>query len=176
MHLLESLGLHVAHALEEVAGGTDADDFVIDNDGVFAGELLTMFVQTAAQRAARAGGVVGVAVVRLADGEDAHAAARAAYAAGTGPGLTVVRRSDDEIALVEVGHDGDAHDRLAEALAACRDAVTVRSIGTAWIRLTAGSHESVDSDLSARLVGFAAESHDHFAPPHSPSELGAHAA
>jgi hypothetical protein len=53
-----------------------------------------------------------------------------------------------------------------------RAAATVRSVGTAWCRLAAGAGETADSDLCARLIGFAAESHDHV----TPSELGARAA
>lgn len=172
MHLLESLGLHVAHALEEIAGGVDADDFIIDDDGVFAGEILPMFVQVAAQRAERTGGVVGVAIVRLADGDEANAAARAAYASASGRGLTVVRMSDDELGLVEVGHADRAPARLSAALVASCHAARVRSIGTAWCRMQPGSYDSADDELSARLIAFASQSQDHFAPL-SPGDLHA---
>jgi CheY-like chemotaxis protein len=175
MHLLESLGLHVAHALEEIAGGGDASDFVVDDEGLFAGELLPLFVQVATQRAARAGGVAGVAVVRLADGDEADEAVRAAYIGARGAGLAVVRRAGDELALVVVGREHEAQDRFDGALAALRDAAAVRSVGTAWCRMAPGSEEAADSELCARLIHFAAESHDHpGAPP--PGELGAHAA
>jgi CheY-like chemotaxis protein len=177
MRLFEALGLHVAHALEEVASGADTDDFVIDVAALFAPEMLPLFVHASVQRAARTGGVVGVAIVRLADGSDADVAAHAAYAGTRGPGLVITRRGGDEIALVEVGHDGDAHDSLAAALAACRRAVAVSSVGSAWCRLAAGSREltdGVDSDLCARLIALAAESHDP--RPHDQSSHDQHAA
>lgn len=164
MRLLEALGLHVAHALGEIADGEEADDFVIDDAGLFAPEMLPTFVQVATQRAARIGGVAGVALVRLCDGDEADAAARAAYAAAGGPGLVIVRRSGAELALVQVGADADARQNLGRALAGCRSAVAVRSIGSAWCRMAAGAIEAADSDLCARLIGFAAESRDQPSP------------
>jgi CheY-like chemotaxis protein len=176
MHLLEALGLHVAHGLEEVAAGVDVDDFVVDDEGVFGSELLPLFVQVATQRAARAGGVVGIAIVRVVDPHQSEAAARAAYVDGRGAGLVVVWRDDDELALVQVGRDRDAHRNLRAALDACRSATAVRSIGTAWCRMAPGSVEAADSELSAQLINMASEAHDHPTAPQAPSLVGAHAA
>ncbi|MGZ3428752.1 MAG: response regulator, partial [Polyangia bacterium] len=162
MRLFEALGLHVAHALEEIAGGVDADDFVLDANALFAADLLPLFAQIAVQRAARVGGTVGVAILRLADEDDADDATQAAYAAGR-PGLVATRRAADEMALVAVGPNSSARETLREAVAACRDAVDIASVGSAWCGMTAGSIEYVstsDSDLGARLIGLAADAYE----------------
>jgi CheY-like chemotaxis protein len=159
MRLLEALGLHVAHALEELAAGLATDDFVIDEEGLFAPELLPLLTQVAVQRAARAGGVVAAGILQLAHIDDADAAARAAYEGASGPGVAVARRGIDELAVVVTGH-GEARRTLADSLAACVRAVDVRAVGSAFCRLAAGSTPEVtgyDSDLAARLLELAAE-------------------
>ena len=170
MHLLESLGRHVAHALEEAAAGIASDDFIVDDAGLFAAEMLPLFVQVGLERAARTGGTVGVSVVRLADAADLELVTRAAYAGGSGAGLVALRRAGDELALIQAGRDVEARGNLASALVACRRAATVRSIGTAWCRLAPGAHaiaERAGTDLCARLVALAADSHD-LSPSESP--------
>jgi hypothetical protein len=161
-----------------VSEGVDADDFVVDEDGVFAAELLPTFVQVGLARVARTGGAVGIAIVRLADAGAAHEVARAAYAAADGAGLVLVRRAPDELALVDAGADAQAHLGLAAAIAACRATAGVRSIGTGWCRLSAGAEAVAESDLAARLISLAVEARDPAAPrsPASPHEVGVHAA
>lgn len=159
MRLIEALGLHVAHALEELASGIAADDFVLDEEGLFAPELLSMFTQVAVQRAARVAGIAAAGIAQLADPRDADLAARAAYEGAHGPGVVVVRRGIDELAIVVTGSQGTRRE-LADALAACVRAVDVRAVGSAFCKLAGGSYEDVtgyDSDLAARLLQLAAE-------------------
>jgi two-component system, OmpR family, response regulator len=127
LRLLEALGLHVAHALEEIADGVDPDDFIVDEDGLFAAELLPLFAQIGMQRAARTGGAVTAAVLRLESDDDVDLATRAGYEGSTGPGLAIVHRGAGELALVAVGRDDDARRTLAAACDACRRAVAVRA-------------------------------------------------
>jgi two-component system, OmpR family, response regulator VanR len=129
MRLLEALGLRVARTLEQVANGS-APDELVDDDGLFAPELLPLFVDIGAQRASRIGGVVNVSVVELENDGDAGAATRACYASGRGPGFAVVHRAEGELALVAVGREAEARQRLANAVAACRRAVSVRATNT----------------------------------------------
>jgi CheY-like chemotaxis protein len=163
MRLLEALGLHVARALEKVASGVDPEDLMLDENALFGVEMLSLFAQIAAQRAARVRGTVGVGVVRLVDVGDAAAAAHAAYAGGHGPGLVAARRNDDEVALVVVDHDRDARDNLCAAVAACQRSVTVERAGIAWCAMTADPNEPgsrTASDVGAALIGLAAETLD----------------
>ncbi len=159
LRLLAALGLHVAHALEELAAGLDAGDFVIDDEALFAAEMLPLFAQVAVQRAARRGGVIAAGIVQLTDPADADEAARACYAGASAPGVVVTRRGHDELAVVVVGRD-EARRNLADTLAACVRAVDLRAVGSAFSRVTGAMRyeaASASSDVAARLLQLAAD-------------------
>jgi len=158
MRLLEALGLHVAQALEEMANGVGAEDFILDDQALFSSELLPLFLEIGIQRAARHHGVVGVALVRLGSGAQADAAVRACYQACPGPGLVAVRRDGQELALIEIGDEAHAHHTLDDAIDACRRTVAVESAGSAWCAMPAESYDEatqLGSAIGARLLAMA---------------------
>jgi CheY-like chemotaxis protein len=169
MHLVESLGLNVARVLEAMAAGTEDDELVLDADALFAPEMLSALVHMGLQCAERVGGAICVAIIRFADASTVGAATRAAYSGGHLPGLAVVRRSETEIVLVEVGAEEVARNNVAAALAAFRRDVSVPRVGTAWHRFSARSDDSTFPgvfDVGDRLVGLAAASLDGEAHEH----------
>jgi hypothetical protein len=123
--------------------------------------MLPLFLQIDVQRAARAGGVVGLTLVDLRRDDDADTAARACYGGTDEPGLAVVRRAHGQLALIGVGPDERVRHTLAHALDACRRAVDVHAVGSVWCRVEPGATAAFsgsESDIGTRLMALADES------------------
>jgi CheY-like chemotaxis protein len=132
MLLLEALGRRVAHAVEEVATGLSAEDFVVDDAALFSADMLPLLLQVGVERAARQGGSVGLGLIDLVDEDTATDCASSIYCAALGPGLAVVRRGRHQLALVDDGEQRLLKRLLAAAVRACEEEGGVRSVGLGW--------------------------------------------
>jgi CheY-like chemotaxis protein len=132
MVLLEALGRRVAHAVEEVATGLSAEDFVVDDAALFSSDMLPLLLQVGVERAARCGGSVGLGLIDLLDEDAAPDCASSIYCAALGPGLAVVRRGRHQLALVDDGEQTLLRRLMAAAVRACEQESSVGAVGVGW--------------------------------------------